>query len=301
MLPTPTADSVPRSRPRIWTVLLALVLGPPAGALAGTLVGAVIGAAWAVRWSAEHGAATPAVITEQLKALMADPGIKAAIFAGSTCGVLAVALLAAWRSPTAMRERLALGPVRWGGWAPAYAAVSLGALAAGQAAQTFASLAGGRSESLENLSEQVHSMPGGGLALFAVPVVLLGPVGEELLFRGYAQTRLVARWGGAAGITAASLAFGLYHFDPMHAFVAATLGVFLGWASDRGRSARPTIVAHVLNNAIALVSARLSVPDPEGAGAWAVLVGSSVTTAGCAEALRRMPRSGVTLESSSSR
>ncbi len=54
---------------------------------------------------------------------------------------------------------------------------------------------------------------GGRLALVGIAVVLLGPLAEELFFRGLLQPRFVARWGSWAGILVASLLFALVHMS----------------------------------------------------------------------------------------
>ncbi|MDP2316242.1 MAG: CPBP family intramembrane metalloprotease [Pseudomonadota bacterium] len=291
MLPTPAADPTGTpTPPRVWTVFLALFLGVVANLLGAVLVGFLIVTVWTVVRFAEHGAAPSTVIAEQVGALIEHPGFKGALYAGGSVATLLVALSAAYKSPTPLRVRLALGPDRWGGRALAYLAVSVGALACGQAAAMLATLAGAGSDTLENFDALIRAAPAGWLVVLAIPVVVLAPLGEELFFRGYVQTRLCARWGAPAGVAAASVVFGLFHVDPVHVFVTTILGLFLGWASARGGSIRATIVAHAVNNLVALVGSRLGLEAPAGAVAWGVLVGSIGLTAACVAWLQRVER-----------
>lgn len=66
----------------------------------------------------------------------------------------------------------------------------------------------------------------------AIPfIIIIGLVPgfcEELLFRGYVQRRLTARWGPAVGILIASVAFGLAHLMPHVVVFATVLGIWFG-------------------------------------------------------------------------
>ncbi|MFG6178482.1 CPBP family intramembrane glutamic endopeptidase [Halomonas sp. THAF12] len=64
-------------------------------------------------------------------------------------------------------------------------------------------------------------------AAFAVANLLNTCVAEELLFRGVLQRWLVARLGGALGLTAAAALFGLAHFPGGAGFVAVAAGAGL--------------------------------------------------------------------------
>jgi membrane protease YdiL (CAAX protease family) len=87
------------------------------------------------------------------------------------------------------------------------------------------------------------------LALF----VIVHPIAEELLFRGYVQTRLRERWGPLAGIAITSLVFGFYHL-PDQALFGVIFGAYLGWVAQFSGGTRPAILAHIANNLIAAVA-----------------------------------------------
>lgn len=89
----------------------------------------------------------------------------------------------------------------------------------------------------------------GYLALFIL-IGSLAAVAEELLFRGYAQSRLSARWGPWTGIAIAALFFGGVHFDLVQGTFAFGVGLLLGWVAVERRSIATGIYAHAANNAV---------------------------------------------------
>ena len=92
-----------------------------------------------------------------------------------------------------------------------------------------------------------------GLALLAVDVVLLAPIAEEMLFRGYLLPRLAARMGPQPALLATALLFAALHTHyGLQALVLVVHGVVLGWARLRtGRLAAPVLL-HMAVNGLAL-------------------------------------------------
>jgi membrane protease YdiL (CAAX protease family) len=86
---------------------------------------------------------------------------------------------------------------------------------------------------------------------------LLPGLAEELLFRGVLQHAIVRP---ALAIALSGSAFALFHVDPVHVVGVLPLGLFLAWVAQRS-STSVTIVAHVLNNSIALIGIRSSALD----------------------------------------
>ena len=86
------------------------------------------------------------------------------------------------------------------------------------------------------------------MLLVAVHVVF----GEELIFRGYMQPGLRARYSAPVAIGITSLIFALYHVDfSLHGFLGHVLwGVVWGLARERSGSTVPPSVAHFLNWAV---------------------------------------------------
>jgi membrane protease YdiL (CAAX protease family) len=83
-------------------------------------------------------------------------------------------------------------------------------------------------------------------------LAVLPAIAEEALFRGLVQTRLVASWGRWPGIGASAAAFGLVHLDPVQGTIAFGAGLFLGWIAERLGGIRPTVAAHLTNNALSV-------------------------------------------------
>lgn len=88
----------------------------------------------------------------------------------------------------------------------------------------------------------------GRLAAMSVVVCVLGPLTEEIVFRGYVQEALreVARpW---VAISATAMMFGLVH-GVVYAVPIGLLGVLFGWLRERCGSLGPAVVAHGVHNA----------------------------------------------------
>ena len=92
--------------------------------------------------------------------------------------------------------------------------------------------------------------------LFAVAVVI-GPICEEMLFRGWLFTALRTRqpFGNAAWITAALFAVMHIGYGALYALLIFPVGLVLAFARERYGSIKPTIVIHGLFNATALILA----------------------------------------------
>jgi membrane protease YdiL (CAAX protease family) len=104
----------------------------------------------------------------------------------------------------------------------------------------------------------------GPLALASVIVgAFLVPPAEELLFRGYVQTRLVVRWGPAWGIGITAFMFALAHWTTgglAHVGGVVPLALWLGWLAWRTGSILPSIAAHVTVNFV-LISLAVTWPE----------------------------------------
>lgn len=97
------------------------------------------------------------------------------------------------------------------------------------------------------------------VAAFAIGV---GPgLTEELCFRGWLLTRLTVASGPGVALVVSSVAFGLFHFDPMYAVVTALMGMTMGWTVLRTGSLFPAILAHTINNGLSVFLAGLLMPE----------------------------------------
>ena len=97
--------------------------------------------------------------------------------------------------------------------------------------------------------------PGIGIAIFAVmTVVVLAPITEEIFFRGFFFAGLRQRWSLWPSALLSGAIFGLVHAPtgPTAAIPLAGLGVGLAWLYNKTGSIYPSMLAHFLNNAIAI-------------------------------------------------
>jgi membrane protease YdiL (CAAX protease family) len=85
-------------------------------------------------------------------------------------------------------------------------------------------------------------------------IALLAPVAEELFFRGFLFAGLRTRWTLWPAALTSGLIFGLVHAPTGITTVVplAALGVALCWLYDRTGSLWPCVIAHMINNGLAL-------------------------------------------------
>jgi membrane protease YdiL (CAAX protease family) len=69
------------------------------------------------------------------------------------------------------------------------------------------------------------------------------------------------------------------HADPVHSPVAALLGLYLGWITERAGSILPAVIAHVVNNAMAVLGARFPLPESDTLRLWLLAVSTVVALA----------------------
>lgn len=128
--------------------------------------------------------------------------------------------------------------------------------------------------------------------VFVVLAISLGPgLGEELLFRGYIQTRLLERHAPLFAIVVTSLLFGLMHMDPLQSTLTVFMGGYLGFLAYRFRSLWPAVGAHALNNGIAALTLSLFPEESEAAepSLFGLLLGGAVFTVCLVYVLRKVP------------
>jgi uncharacterized protein len=259
-------------KPRVWTVFAAYALAFNAIAWAGVVIFG-IAAARALFSTGRSIHSDPKAMEELIQAVSMEPWVVLASAACSAIVLGGVALGAAKISPTRVVERLRLGRAP-GGWRR-FAVVPLTAVAAlGAGTAVIGALElvfGKRSEALIGIENAMRSS-GPMLALTFVIIAVTTPIGEELFFRGYAQTRLVERFGRASGMAIATALFALFHLDPMHVAVAFAIGGVLAWTTERTGSVWAAILAHAANNGLFVVSAQRTNPlarSEAAATAWA--------------------------------
>lgn len=89
-------------------------------------------------------------------------------------------------------------------------------------------------------------------------VVSIGPLVEEVLFRGLLLSALLRRLRAAWAVLASAAVFALVHLPDLHWLWyalpnLALLGVALAWLRLRSRSLWPSVIAHSCNNLLAML------------------------------------------------
>lgn len=100
------------------------------------------------------------------------------------------------------------------------------------------------------LNETFDVLQSGWLGILSVS--LLGPVFEELLFRGAVTDVLLKKYTPAKAIVFSGLIFGIFHLNPVQVVSASLVGFLLAWIYYKTRSLIPCILIHVLNNSLSV-------------------------------------------------
>lgn len=91
-------------------------------------------------------------------------------------------------------------------------------------------------------------------AVFDTFIVGVAPLLEELVFRGFLFGAVAARYGAGVSIVSTGFLFGVFHMtDPGVVPPLAVLGVLFGILRHRAGSVWPCVLAHMTNNAVALL------------------------------------------------
>lgn len=245
-------------RPRVWPIAIVLVAALAVHTLVSVF--AFFVAMFAVSGSVSREAFSD---PDRLSAVTESPlGMTIAVALPQAAFLIPV-FIAAFLSPVPFTERLGL--VR-GSW-PLRLWVSA-AIATPFVGLVSSSIVGslmGESESLEDMAGIFRTLGEGGFIIpLAVMIGLVPGICEELLFRGYMQTRLTRSWGALYGILATSLAFAAFHMDLVHSSSVLLIGIYLGWVAWASGSIVPAMLGHFVNNFLGVLAV-LMLPS-EGAG-----------------------------------
>jgi membrane protease YdiL (CAAX protease family) len=105
-------------------------------------------------------------------------------------------------------------------------------------------------------AEKALDEAGGSIVITLLLVGLLGPIAEEIFFRGFVLPGLIKRLGVGRALVISSLVFGLFHIDPGAIVPTFALGLALGWVYVKTGSIWPAIFAHGLHNTVAVLIAK---------------------------------------------
>ncbi len=89
----------------------------------------------------------------------------------------------------------------------------------------------------------------------AIAAIVLAPMTEELVFRGYVQSTLLSLWQPSLAIGGSTVLFLLFHATyyttPLALAYVVLMGLILGTCRYFSQSTYPGILAHMVNNIIA--------------------------------------------------
>ena len=131
------------------------------------------------------------------------------------------------------------------------------------------------------LPELYRSMTTPWAIVFIMAIGVFPGIGEELLFRGYVQRRMLQRCGPWVAIGVTSILFGLVHVTPQGIALATILGVWLGLLAWRTDSIWPSACCHAFVNSGWNVYqvGRLHWGIPEVPPLWFSVIGGGVVLA----------------------
>ena len=93
-----------------------------------------------------------------------------------------------------------------------------------------------------------------GYIFLFLAVVIMAPIGEEIVFRGFLQKFLEQHWKDITrAVLVTSLLFAMIHFNPFWTIQIYMLGIILGFLSWKTQSIIPSIILHSMNNGAAFV------------------------------------------------
>jgi membrane protease YdiL (CAAX protease family) len=273
-------------RPLVWPVIVSFI-----GAFIGIQVlGAIAGIIALLVFAARnHIRFTGPAIAKLVENLIEQPRVVIASVVLSEGTLLGIALLGTRLGRAKAQDRLHLGPPL----TPVLALIPmvLGTLAVSEAGDALLALTHWHASiTLPMLSKAIRGSSSIEFAALLAMAGVAAPAAEEIFFRGFMQTRLVERWGRWRGILLAAACFGILHFDPIHTPLAFALGVFLGWVAEVGGSIQPSILAHGVNNWVALITARALEGSPSDRSSGVALTASLAVAGACVWVLRRVRR-----------
>ena len=87
------------------------------------------------------------------------------------------------------------------------------------------------------------------LILFLIYVCFLGPILEEIIFRGFIL-KSMQRFGNLTAIIVSSILFSMFHLNLVQFVNPILMGIVLAFIAIKSKSIVPSIIAHVFNNSI---------------------------------------------------
>ena len=113
----------------------------------------------------------------------------------------------------------------------------------------------------------------------------LGPIAEEVIFRGIIQRGMMNLYSPKFSIIVSSLIFGVIHFIPIQVVSAFFIGIVLAWIYYKTKSLWLPILLHIVNNSIAFLfiddigdvsESMIRYQIDSDIGAWGIAIGGAI-------------------------
>ena len=86
-----------------------------------------------------------------------------------------------------------------------------------------------------------------------IAVTLIGPLVEELVFRGAITQFLLEKYHAKTAIVISGAIFGLVHMNPVQAVGGFLFGLLLAWVYYKTKSILPVLFIHIINNSLSVI------------------------------------------------
>ena len=98
-----------------------------------------------------------------------------------------------------------------------------------------------------------------------IAVAIVGPILEELLFRGVVYNRIKDMFNPVVAIISSAIIFGIFHMNWVQGIYASTLGILLAYLYYKYKTIYASIIMHMTCNTISLIATFLSKEGVKGA------------------------------------
>jgi len=95
------------------------------------------------------------------------------------------------------------------------------------------------------------------LILFLIYVCLVGPILEEIIFRGFIL-RSMQKYGNLTAMIVSSILFSMFHLNLVQFINPILMGIVLAFIAIKSKSIIPSMIAHIFNNTITFAATGIS-------------------------------------------
>lgn len=87
-----------------------------------------------------------------------------------------------------------------------------------------------------------------GSKYFIISAIIVGPIAEEIIFRGIILNGLLSNYSTKKSIVISSILFALIHLNPIQIFISLVMGLFFGYLFYLTKNLLSVIILHSLTN-----------------------------------------------------